>query len=154
MEKTESVYRFKQMLKAGESGKFTVQTKHIDSQSIAILTTEIEQLLVYTRFGQIPQNVKDILAKAITLKQALVDTDLAIKDKEARIAATGDEQNRLRENMKVVDRQAEYYKRLLTKLNDQETEIEKIRTDLDALRETQKSRRADIENYLNSISTD
>jgi predicted RNase H-like nuclease (RuvC/YqgF family) len=84
----------------------------------------------------------------------LVDTDRQIIETQQQIDAITNEQTRIRENMKTVDRQSAYYTRLVTKLNDQETQIEKLRDTLDQLRKTQSDQRAEIENYLNSTSVD
>jgi prefoldin subunit 5 len=54
--------------------------------------------------------------------------------------------------MKSVDRNSQYYNRLLNKLNEQETDIETRQTELDTLHKTLESQRADLEKYVNNLN--
>jgi hypothetical protein len=152
MEKTDSVYRFKTSVAAGEKSKLTVTEQIIQDEQIAILPTDLEQLDVYRKTGEIPKNVQDALAKAIGLRQALADTERAVQQDKDKLNDITTEQSRIRENMKTVSQTSEYYTRLMTKLNDQETEIEKTQGDLDSLQKKVDSERGDLQAYLENLN--
>ena len=92
------------------------------------------------------------LRQAIDKKQQLVDTQRQLEQKKEQVRLIGEEQNRIRENMKTVRQPSPYYDRLVTKLNDQESQIEKLQTERDKLRETLNQQRGDLENYLNNTT--
>ena len=77
--------------------------------------------------------MRDAIAKAIQLKQSAIDVERRSTRANQRIAEITAEQNRIRENMKTVAQSTQYYDRLLTKLNEQETSIERLQKERDAL---------------------
>ena len=136
IETTQTLYRFKGTVAAGKSSKLTVQEQLVQSEEIAILPLDLGQLAVYQQNGRIPQQVRDALAKAIALKSAMTSTQREIQERQQRLGQITAEQGRMRENMKTVAQNSAYYTRLLTKLNDQETQIEKLQAEVDELQKT------------------
>jgi hypothetical protein len=152
IETTQTVYRFKGSVTAKKSSKLTVKEEIVQGETIAILPADLGQLDFYSKTGEIPKDVRDALVKAIQLKQAMVDTDRQINEHTQQIAQITEEQNRIRENMKTVDRQSAYYQRLLSKLNDQESQIEKFQTEREDLIKKRDQQRKDLEDYLGNLS--
>ena len=64
------------------------------------------------------------------------------------------EQNRIRENMKTVAQGSDYYKRLLKKLDEQETAIEALQGETAGLQKTLEKQRADLEQYLSGLNVE
>jgi predicted nucleic acid-binding Zn-ribbon protein len=96
--------------------------------------------------------VQEALAKAIAMKQALVDTQRRItEDKQALTDITA-EQVRIRDNLKSVQPNGPYYARLMGKLNDQETAIEKTQGDADALQKQLDAQRKELEAYVAGLN--
>lgn len=62
------------------------------------------------------------------------------------------EQARIRENMKTVSPSTSYYSRLLAKLNDQESTIERLQTERGALVTKRDGLWKDLEAYLQGLS--
>ena len=62
------------------------------------------------------------------------------------------EQNRIRENMKTVGQTSQYYQRLLAKLNDQESSIERLQRERDDLLVKRDAARKDLEDYLRTLT--
>lgn len=151
-EATETLYRFKTGVEAGKSGSVTVNEETVQDQGVAILPSDPEQLVMYIRTGEIPQQVKDALGKAVEYKQALQETQRQINELNGRLNAITVEQNRIRENMGSVERKSQYYNRLETKLNEQETQIEKIQVERDTLNGKMEQQRRELEEYLKTLS--
>lgn len=98
-----------------------------------------------------PGKVRDALGKAADMRQRLTDIDRQINEHNQRLALITQEQGRIREDMKTVPSTTPYYARLLQKLNEQESSIEKLqqeREDLLAKRDTQ---RQELEAYLAAL---
>lgn len=154
IETTETIYRFKQSVPAGKKESMTINQQMIQSETIAILPADIGQLQLYARTGEIPADVRESIAKAIAMKQAMIDTERQISERQQQINQITQEQNRIRENMRTVDRNSEYYNRLLKKLNEQETQIEKLQTEIESLQEKLDAQRLELESYLGNLSID
>jgi hypothetical protein len=151
---TDTLYRFQDTVKAGTTSKLVVKEEYIQSESLAILPIDLGTLAWYSRAGEIPQNVKDALIQAMTMKRALEDTRTQIAERENRVQEITNEQNRLRENMRTVSQNSQYYNRLLGKLNDQETQIEKLQEEIDSLRLTEEQQNQTLQNYLANLTVE
>jgi chromosome segregation ATPase len=152
IETTDALYRFKGKIAAGEKSSVKVKEEIVTDEGIAILPCDINQLIEYTKNGSIPQEVKDALSKAIQYRQALMDFERQIKEQDEKLKQITEQQQRIRENMKTVDKSSQYYNRLLGKLNDQESQIEKLQTDRDSLMQKRDDQRKQLEDYLKDLS--
>jgi hypothetical protein len=152
IETTPSVYRFKGFAAGNKVTMFTVKQELVSSQSIAMLPSDIGQLVLYSKTGEIPTAVRDAIAEAIRLKQATLDAQAEIAARTQRIADIGAEQTRIREDMKTVASSTEYYQRLLAKLNEQESSIESLQRDRDQLIAKRDAARTRLESYLSTLT--
>lgn len=152
IETTPTVYRFKGTAVANKITTLTVKEESVSGNSIAILSADVGQLLQYSRTNEIPKDVRDALAKAAQLRQLIVDVERDINARSQRIAEITAEQTRIRENMKTVSQNTQYYERLLAKLNEQESSIENLQKERDSLTEKRDSLRKDLEDYLNGLT--
>jgi hypothetical protein len=154
LEKTETLYRFKKALPKGKSTSLDVVEELVTGQTIAILNTDIGSLEFYSKSDRIPKKVRDTLTKAIGLRNEMTDTQRQIEERRRQVAEITNEQTRIRENIKTVDRTSEYATRLLKKLNDQETSIEKLQTEADGLQKQLEKQRGEFESFLQGTSVE
>jgi hypothetical protein len=152
IETTDTLYRFKGTVAAGKASKLTVKEQVIDSEEVALLPSDPGTLEAYRQTGEIPQAVRDVLAKAISLKGAVSDTQRQIQERQQLIAQITAEQARIRENMKTVAQNSDYYNRLLKKLDEQETSIEKLQAEIQGLQKTVVKQQQELEDYLSSAN--
>jgi hypothetical protein len=152
IETTETLYRFKGKVAAGKATKLTVKEEVVQGEELAILPMDLNAVTYYVRLGSIPKEVRDALAKAAQLKSATVETERLIQQRTQQLAQITQEQQRLRENMKTVAANSEYYNRLLKKLGDQETQIEATQTETESLRKTLDGQRRELEQYLAELN--
>jgi hypothetical protein len=152
LETTPAVYRFKGDAPAHKVATITVKEQSVQTESLAMLPMDVTQLLFYQRTGSIPSNVRDAIAKAIALKNAVTDLDRQISARTQDINGITAEQGRIRENMKTVSNTTQYYQRLLTKLNEQESTLESLHNDRDALTTKRDAARKELEDYLANLT--
>ena len=152
VETTETEYRFEGLVSAHKTSVLKVREEMVQLQRLSLIPTDINSLVAFTRNGEIPPLVREALSKVITLKQAIVDTDHAIDDRTAQIADITAEQNRLRENMKTVAQNSDYYKRLLQKLNDQESELERLSSERIELQKNRAAKVTDLDAFINALT--
>jgi hypothetical protein len=154
LEKTDTLYRFKEPLPAGKSASLDVVEELVTGQTVALLNTDIPSLEFYSKTDRIPKEVRDVLIKAIGLRNEMTDTQRQIDEGRRQVAEITNEQTRIRENLKTVDRTSDYATRLLKKLNDQETSIEKLQAQIDSLQKQLETQKKDFEAYLQNTSVD
>jgi hypothetical protein len=151
-ESNESVHRFRLEVAAGKGASLPLKERYIYSQSIAIGGSSVGDLLYWSQTGEIPRPVRSALERASHLRGAMDDLERQIAAHTQRIAEISNEQGRLRENMKIAGQGSQYYERLLGKLNEQESEIERLqreRTDLSGQRDTA---RGDFEQFVSTLT--
>ena len=148
LEITDTLYRFRQPLPAGKTEALMVKEEIIQGETIAILPSDLGQLEFYSRMGEIPKEVREALVKAFSLKSAMLDTERQIQGRQQQLAEIRQDQQRIRENMATVNQTSQYYTRLLTKLNDQETAIEKLQGEIEQFTHTYDRQRKELETYL------
>jgi hypothetical protein len=153
-ETTPTLYRFKGTAVASKVTVLTVKEESVTDESIMLSAVDSRALEFYARASsvQIPKDVRDAVAKAIQLKQSVADVDRDINAHNQRVTEITIEQNRIRENMKTVGQTTQYSERLLAKLNEQESSIEKLQKERDALVERRDSLRRELEEYVNGLS--
>ena len=148
LESTDALYRFEEPLPASQTKPFKVREELTSSQRIEILPMDTGTMGAYIKTGTIPQKVKDALAKAAQMKYAVVETQRQVQLHQQQINELNQDQARIRENMKTVPQNTDYYQKLLKKLDDQETTIEKLQSDMKDLQQKQQQQQKDLENYL------
>jgi hypothetical protein len=151
-ETTDKLYRFKGAAPAGKATKLTVRQEHTRGEAIAILPMDGSAIEAYVKAGEISQPVKDALAKAAQLKAAMVDTQRQITERQQQIQQITAEQNRIRDNMKTVAEKSDYYNRLLKKLDEQETTLEKLQAEVQGLQKQADQERKALEDYLGGLN--
>jgi hypothetical protein len=152
IETTPTLYRFQGNAIAGKVTVLTVKEESVRQETITMLPADIGQLLSYSRTGEIPQPVRDAITKAIQIKQGVLDAEAQVADRTGKINDIGQEQERIRENMKTVDQKSQYYERLLAKLNEQESSIEKLQKERDDLLAKRDLQQKALEEYLNGLT--
>jgi hypothetical protein len=151
-ETTSALLRFKLPAPAGKTTSLVVKEQSVQTQSMYLLSTDITQLISYSKTGEIPADVRAAIAKAAQLQGVVSDAEREIAQRTKQIADITAEQNRIRENMKTVGQTSQYYQRLLSKLNEQETAIEKLQRERDDFTARRDAARRDLENYLHDLT--
>lgn len=151
-EVTATVSRFRVLLPARKTTVAPVNEEWIRSETVALLGTDASALLQFSRMGEIPQSVRDAIAKAAQLNQAALEAERQANARGQQIAELSAEQARIRENMKTVGSTSEYYQRLLAKLNEQESAIERLQRERGDLILKRDAARRELQDYLSGLS--
>ena len=152
LETTAAFYRFQGNAPAQKVTVLTVKEEIVRGEAMAILPADLGVLLTYSRTSEIPSAVRDAIARAIQLRRAILDTERQLNERAQRIGEITAEQNRIRENMKTVAQNAQYYQRLLAKLNEQESALEQLQEERDGLMRKRDGERRALEEYLSTLT--
>ena len=151
-ETTPTLYRFNGTAVANKVTTLKIREEFVNSETIAMLPADITQLTYYSRGGEIAKDVREAILKAIRLKQAVIDAERQIAVRTQQINDITQEQARIRDNMKTVTQGSQYYDRLLTKLNEQESSIEGLQKERTGLQASRDAARKELEDYVANLT--
>ena len=150
-ETTRDRYRFAVDAKPGVPTSLTVAEEQIIHRSYAITTFNDDAIAVYIRAREVSDAVKNALREVVEKKQALASLARDRTDREQEIAAIGEEQSRIRDNMSRLDRTSELYTRYVQKFDEQETRIEDLREEIAELLEQEQQAQAALDAFIASL---
>jgi septal ring factor EnvC (AmiA/AmiB activator) len=97
---------------------------------------------------------QEALRKALELKGKVDLTSQELAHQNQQLADIERDQARIRQNLKETPSTAEAYKKYLSKLDTQETEIDGLRDKIKKLQAEQLQQRKDYETYLANLDVD
>jgi hypothetical protein len=153
-ERTPSMWRFKVPVPAGQSVALKVRLERTAEESVAMSSAGLDAIQLYIRSQVISPAVKEVLEKVVAMRTEMdrVSRELAEAEKQGNEAVQ--EQGRLRENLKVVERNSDIYQRQIKKFDEMETSIDKLRTRVAELRREQEQKRSALETYIISSNAE
>lgn len=156
-ERTEDLLRFKLAVGANKAAAQVVRLQRIYSETVMLSEIDLKAVQFYITGlgGQVlSPKVREALEKVVAMRTEL---DRLGRDRAAReqvLNETGEEQDRVRKNLQVLQQNTDSYARQLTKLDTLETQIEELREQVAGLRKQQEQQRTALESYLANLTVD
>ena len=153
-ERGRDVYRFELKVAAGQAlrRKWSKRrTSTAASRSPTATTTRCASSSA-SRSSAMPS--RSALTKALELKGKMDNARREIQQRERQLKDITDDQARLRANLKEMPPTAEAYKRYLKKLDNQETQIEKLQQEIKSSQDTEFTQRKAFEDYLGKLDVE
>ncbi len=148
LERAEDVYRFQLIVKKGATEKRTVREERDVSVAVQLTNFADDQVrLIVNDTASSPQ-VKKALQTALEKKNALARTQQEVANTQRELDAIKQEQPRLRDNLAKIPQTDPLAKRILEKLNKQETQIEEYEEQIKKLNARADEQRKDYEAFL------
>jgi hypothetical protein len=151
IETTANLYRFQGKVAAGKVTTLVVKEELVQGQTIALMTIDPGSLIAYSKTGDLPKSVRSALEHAVELRNRIADLDRQVSEHVQQLTQITQEQTRIREDMKAVSQSTPYYARLLAKLNDQESVIERLQRERDDLIAQRDAQRKQFDDYLATL---
>jgi chaperonin cofactor prefoldin len=151
-ERTATLLRFDVPVAAGASRKFVVREEYPQVETDGLLDTGEDTLLLYTHNGAAAPAVQAALQEVVARRRAVADTQARVAALNARIQAISDGQTRIRDNMKALDHASALYKRYVAELDAQETTLETLQSQADALQTQLAQQQAALNDYVAHLS--
>jgi myosin heavy subunit len=147
-ERTRDVYRFALTVDAGERAQLQVHEEKQIQQTVRLMDSGPDLIAAYLQARQISPRVKEALQQVIALRDRLDQTTNQRSRLEQRVQEITQEQDRIRRNMGQLAQNSELYQRYVRKLDQQETEMEKLRQEIETLKETEVRQKRELDDYL------
>jgi hypothetical protein len=147
-ETASDVYRFQLKVGKGQSGKQTVAEERTVSESVALTNFDDNRIRYFLSETASSPKVKDALRVALEKRGRLAATQQQIADIQRELNTIKQDQPRLRSNLEKIPGTDPLAKRILEKLNQQETAIEQYEEQLKKLNAQADQERKDYEGFL------
>jgi len=156
LERTETLYRFlvEAPAKKPEGTTFKVVEELPLDSTVALANLQTETILFYQNQRAASPRLKDALSKIVSLKNEAAQAVQARQDLETRINQITREQERIRNNMEVLDRTSTLYQRYLKTLNEQEDTLSELQESLTRARDLESQKKRDVEEYISNLEVD
>ncbi|GJL50236.1 MAG: hypothetical protein NPIRA01_14630 [Nitrospirales bacterium] len=152
VEQTRNMYRFAMTVDTGKTESLTIQEGKSLEETVSLITSGHDIIGVYLKAQQVSADVKTALERVVELRQQLSHTQDARQQHESRITNIAKDQKRIRDNMNRLSRQSQLYTRYVKKLHAQETELETIQQEMDALVKKEISQKQTLEEYVMGLA--
>jgi hypothetical protein len=150
-ERTRDLYRFLVRLPAGGSQELLVAEERQAEQTTAVNSLGDDGVGLFLKSPAVSQKVKDALNGVVRRKSELADTLRQRQEQERQAQSIRNEQSRIRQNMESLSRDSALYKRYVSQLDGQETQLGGILTEIDRLAKKEMEQRKALEDFILSI---
>jgi hypothetical protein len=151
-EKTRDRYRFAVDVQPGESAKLEVTEELLAQETLLLTNLDDSTIEYYISQKQVSEEAKQALQDVIKRKQALAELVRSREQLNQKISSIDQEQQRIRQNMGQLDRNSELYRRYVQKFGEQESQIEKMRTEIETLTAKENKLRDELGQYLSDLT--
>lgn len=150
-EHTDTLYRFDVPVNATGVAKLPVVEEYTVSEGMRIVNLEAQTIVGYLKNGKMSPAVRDVMQRVVSMQSVLQEYRRKRMQHQQAIDTITIEQRRIRQNMGALDHSSGLYKRYVAKLNDQESYIEQLRRQIDALRGKEEAQRKELEAYVANL---
>lgn len=153
-ERTRDVYRFPVAVDPDKTVKLVVQEEKQFDERVQLVSAGSDVIAFYVKAQKVSARVKDALGKAVELRDKLNQTAAERTRREQRTNEITQEQGRIRENMAKLNSNSELYVRYVKKLDQQETDLEKLREEIETFKNTESRQQRELNDYLLNLNVE
>jgi hypothetical protein len=150
-ERTRDLYRFSVAVDPGKSATLHVKETLPIQESILLMDSGIDQIAHYQQAKEVSPKVKEALQRVVQLRSKFDDARAQRTRLDQRTAEITAEHARIRENMQRLQQNSELYNRYVKKLDQQETELEKLRKEIESLKNMEEEHRRELQSYVMNL---
>ena len=150
-ERTRDLYRFSVSVEPGKSAILRVKETLPVQESILLMNSGIDQIVYYQQAKEVSPKVKETLQHVVQLRSKLDDLRAQRTRMDQPTTEITAEHGRIRENMQRLQQNSDLYNRYVKKLDQQETELEKLRKEIESLKSTEEEHRRELQTYVISL---
>jgi hypothetical protein len=153
-ERSRDVYRFQVTVPAGKSQTLNVIEEQRRIDQIQLNNSEVIVVRYFLRHSVTSPTLKASLERMIGLKSKLMDTQRDLVQVQAQLKEITDDQTRLRANFEKMPPTSAAYKRYLEKFDQQETEIERLQSEIKSKQTAVKGQTRELEDYVAALNVE
>jgi hypothetical protein len=147
-EKTRDMYRFAVAAEPGKPANLAVEEERTISTQIAMINLDSNAIVIYLNSSEVSDAVKEALREVIKRKQALAEIAAKRAEYERQLNVIREQQNRIRENLKVLPQDSELARTYIKKFSEQEEQNDKLQGQIDESVQAETKARQELDEYL------
>ena len=152
VERTPALYRFAVALGAGKSETLKVVVERPQVETVALLNGDLNLLVNYTKRKALSPKLLAALQEVLARRRKVDDLQAQALLRQNEIKLIGTDQERIRENMKALDKDTALYKRYVGELDAQETQIDALRQEAVRLSAQADAARREFVAYVDNLA--
>ena len=153
-EQTRDTYRFAVPVAAGATASVSVREERRLQESVRIADSGPDVIGIYLRATQVSPKIKEALQKIVAMRDKVEQTAAQRSRLEQRSKEIAEEQKRIRENMARLAQNSELYARYVSRLGQQETELDQLRVETENQRGIETRQRRELQEFLLGLEID
>lgn len=153
-ERTATLSRFKVAVPAGKTITYRIVLEQLADQFVALASMGFDDIRLFINSKVISPAVKQALEKVVALRTELDQATQERARLEQAVNEAVAEQGRIRENLKVVERNTDTFARQTRKFDDLETSIERNRDALAKARAAEDAKRNALTQFLTTLEVE
>lgn len=153
-ERTRDVYRFPVKVDPEKTAKLVVREERQFSEQAQLVNFSSDAIAFYLKAKKVSAKVKTALQHVASLRDRLNQTIAERGRREQRINEISQEQGRIRENMAKLSQSSELYTRYVKKFDQQETELENLRQEIETFKTAERKQQQELNDYLMNLDVE
>ncbi|GMV26355.1 MAG: hypothetical protein AMXMBFR58_23860 [Phycisphaerae bacterium] len=153
-DKTERFYRFEITVAPEKEGSLSISQEQTTLHSAGVFDFDLNWLMEQQRKGKLSEAALNAIREAGRLRGLVEDSNRRIARLEQERNEITQDQARMRENLKTVDKSSQLYTRMMTKLSDSETRLDTLAEELESARAEAQKRQQDLDAYIGSLDVE
>lgn len=138
----------------GKSRDIAFREQHLEPEILMLANIQGDQVRFFISQKNISDKLRQALKELVGMQEALSAVRQERQQKEQRVKAIAEEQNRIRPNMQTVAKNSESYSMWERKLVQQEKDLDQLNVDLEKLRADEQARNATIARFLAGLNVE
>ena len=151
VEELAGAYRFELTVDGGRTETFEVEERSARVQSLSLRSLSEADLQFYITNGEIDASTRRTLERVQTLRAAVAEAQTERRFVEREIATITREQERIRENLAVVESGTTLYQRYIDTLTEQEDRLAQLQRELSAAAAEEREANDALGSYIDGL---
>ncbi|MBX3385013.1 MAG: hypothetical protein KF768_00420 [Phycisphaeraceae bacterium] len=157
-EETKDLYRFEVALGKGgddaktSGGNLVVTQEIVTSESVSVTSYDLAQVVSWHKDGKLSNEVMNAVRQVADRQSAINQTRNQISTIDQQVNAITSEQSRIRENMRTIERTSQLYTRYMTKLTEQEGQIDTLTTQRAEAQRRLEQQQIEFNNFVRQLN--
>jgi hypothetical protein len=147
-EKTRDLYRFAVKAEPGKPANLSVREEQTVSQQYGLSNMDHNSIVYYINSKVVSDKVKEALQEVIKRKNQLAALSAKRAELQRQVQVIFEEQTRIRQNMEQLPKDSDLFRRYVTKFNEQEDSVEKLRSEIDRAQGEEQKARESLDKFL------
>ncbi|MEX2187828.1 MAG: hypothetical protein WD875_13570 [Pirellulales bacterium] len=151
-EKTRDMYRFSVAAEPGKPVELAVSEERTVTEQVGLTNLDDNSIRFYVASDVVGDDVKKAMQEVVRRKQEIAAVVAERQESERRANVIRQEQERIRENLKVLPKDSELARTYIKKFADQEQQVDGLQRDIDTSVAKENKLRRELDEYLVNLN--